>query len=91
MTTPTDVTVSAVALEASAPLTLQDRCDRCGAQAFVRTSVMATDKLVDLLFCGHHFAKHEAKLREISLNVLDERERINEKASASSGTTADDK
>lgn len=89
MTTPADLTVP---VEAVTELNLTDRCDRCGAQAFVRTSVMAPDidRMVDLLFCGHHFAKYETKLRELALNVEDQRERINHKASASSGTTADD-
>ena len=35
-------------------LTAQDRCDRCGAQAYVRAQVTAGE----LLFCGHHANKH---------------------------------
>lgn len=82
MTTPTDVVVPDDASTAEYPtieLTLLDRCDRCGAQAFVRASVMVgdIDKMVDLLFCGHHFADNEAKLRDTALHIQDEREKIN--------------
>jgi hypothetical protein len=41
------------------------------------------DKMVDLLFCGHHFAKYETTLRNKALNVQDERVRINDKPSPS--------
>lgn len=40
------------------PLTAHDRCDRCGAQAYVR---FAKDEQ-DFLFCGHHARKHERAL-----------------------------
>ena len=33
-----------------------DRCDRCGAQAYVRTMHGASE----LLWCAHHFAQHPA-------------------------------
>jgi hypothetical protein len=35
----------------SAPLALGDRCDRCGARAYVRATLPSGS---DLLFCGHH-------------------------------------
>jgi hypothetical protein len=98
MTTPTDLVVpddfaTSDAETPSIPLTLQDRCDACRAQAFVRTSILSPeiDKMVDLLFCGHHFAKYETILRAKSLSVHDERDKINEKPTASSGTAADNK
>lgn len=53
-------------------LTARDRCDRCGAQAYVAVSLQAED----LLFCGHDYAKHEAKLSEIAVSVRDERARL---------------
>jgi hypothetical protein len=65
------------------PLNLQDRCDRCQAQAFVRASILTETGPSELLFCGHHFSKYEPKLREIALSVQDERQRINEKPSGS--------
>ena len=55
------------------PLLASDRCDRCGAQAYVRV-VLASG--TDLLFCGHHFREHEAKLRPVALDVQDETDRL---------------
>ena len=62
----------------TAGLTRSDRCDRCGAQAFVRATVPAADGL-DLLFCGHHFSKNELQLLAGGATVQDERHRINER------------
>jgi hypothetical protein len=55
-----------------------DRCDRCGAQAFVQ---VVFPNGHDLLFCGHHYAKYEATLPEAT--VHDHRENINKEASVS--------
>ena len=46
-----------VATSQPATLTRQDRCDRCGAQAFVRATLPGDG--LSLLFCGHHFRAHE--------------------------------
>jgi hypothetical protein len=56
MTTPVAVEVPDV--ESTAPLTALDRCDRCGAQAYVRTQHEAGD----LLWCAHHARQHGEKL-----------------------------
>ena len=37
-----------------------------------------------LLYCSHHFNRFEAKLREYAIDIIDERYKINVKASASS-------
>jgi hypothetical protein len=42
----------------SAPLSGSDRCDSCGAQAYVRVTIPSGQ----LLFCGHHAAKHKDQL-----------------------------
>ncbi|MGO1539287.1 MAG: DUF7455 domain-containing protein [Leucobacter sp.] len=52
-------TVETAETEASRPLSGLDRCDSCGAQAYVRAMLGGTE----LLFCAHHARKHEAKLR----------------------------
>lgn len=63
------------------PRTLKatDRCDRCGGQAFVAVTVTLGSS--NLLFCGHHFADVEVKLRSIAVLIVDERfallERVN--------------
>jgi len=54
-------------------LTAIDRCDRCGAQAFVRVELSSG---ADLLFCGHHARQHETRLREIAVAWLDESDRL---------------
>ena len=54
-------------------LTAADRCDRCGAQAFVRV-VLATG---DLLFCAHHAKSYEETLRTQALEWVDETATLN--------------
>ncbi|HEV7192004.1 MAG TPA: hypothetical protein VGN35_02280 [Jatrophihabitantaceae bacterium] len=54
-------------------LTAADRCDRCGAQAYVR-AVMASGS--ELLFCAHHWHDNEARLREVATSIHDESERL---------------
>ena len=58
-------------------LTAVDRCDRCGAQAYVRTTLVSGS---DLLFCAHHWHENETRLREIALEIQDETERLAEVA-----------
>lgn len=57
-----------------------DRCDRCGAQAFVLVEIASGG---DLLFCGHHYARHELALLAVTSRVTDEREFINARPSPS--------
>lgn len=54
---------------ATAPLALSDRCDRCGAQAFVRATMPSGS---DLLFCGHHGHALRAPLLEVGAALHDE-------------------
>ncbi|MBE6483706.1 MAG: hypothetical protein E7Z96_02840 [Actinomycetaceae bacterium] len=53
-------------------LTADDRCDACGAQAYVRVVL----PYGELFFCGHHANEHLDKLREAAVSIQDERERI---------------
>lgn len=62
-----DVT-TAVASRAAA-LTATDRCDRCGAQAYLRVELAAGG---ELLFCAHHAREHGDKIREVAAHVHDE-------------------
>lgn len=57
-----------------------DRCDSCGAEAFVWVNGVSGD----LYFCGHHFTKHEAKIREYAFEIIDDREFINHKPTSGS-------
>lgn len=58
-------------------LKVSDRCDACGAQAFVVTSHNAGH----LLWCQHHFRKYDDKLAP--LKVLDISRTLNTSASPS--------
>lgn len=62
-------------LQERAPLVAEDRCDRCGAQAYVRV-VLASGH--ELLFCAHHARAHEERLREVAIDFQDETERLTE-------------
>jgi hypothetical protein len=61
----------------TAVLTAGDRCDRCGAQAFVRAVLPAGE----LLFCGHHGRAHAAALARVALRVEDGTAAVNERPS----------
>jgi len=61
------------------PLTAVDRCDRCGAQAYLRVSLQAGG---ELLFCAHHAREHGDKLREIASHVHDETDKLADKPKA---------
>jgi len=64
--------VSTTLLE-DAALNAADRCDRCGAQAYVRVT-MANG--FELLFCAHHSKEHADKLKQVALKIQDESSRI---------------
>ena len=53
-------------------LSATDRCDSCGAQAYIAAEVNGSE----LLFCAHHARKHEDKLRQVALRIHDETNRI---------------
>jgi hypothetical protein len=61
------------AVATSAPLTAEDRCDRCGAQAYLRVELQSGG---ELLFCAHHAREHGDKLKEIAANVIDETHKL---------------
>ena len=55
-------------------LTAADRCDRCGAQAYIRARL--GDGL-ELHFCAHHGRAHLEKLRDLQdIDILDESHRL---------------
>ena len=49
-----------------------DRCDSCQAEALVWVNGVAGE----LLFCGHHYAKNEAKLKDYAFEIVDERSKL---------------
>lgn len=64
-------------------LTAADRCDRCGAQAYIRVELNSGG---ELLFCAHHARKYEDKLRAVAVDIQDETGRL----SATPSSAADD-
>lgn len=64
--------------EATWTLTALDRCDRCGAQAYVNVSGVTGD----LMFCAHHYnnivdnAVGYDKMMKFAYQVVDERDRL---------------
>ncbi len=62
----------------TSPLTAHDRCDRCGAQAYVRVVLPAGE----LLFCAHHARRHAEAFADIAVHVQDETDRLLEEHGA---------
>ena len=57
----------------TAALSAADRCDRCGAQAYLRVELQSGG---ELLFCAHHAREHGDKLKEVALKVIDETHKL---------------
>jgi hypothetical protein len=51
------------------PLNALDRCDRCGAQAYVRATLLNGG---ELMFCAHHGKEYADKLKAVALKIQDE-------------------
>jgi hypothetical protein len=63
----------ATAVAPSPQLTALDRCDRCGAQAYVRVELTSGG---ELLFCAHHAREHADKLEQVAAAIQDETGRL---------------
>lgn len=58
-------------------LTALDRCDSCGAQAYIRV----TGVTGSLDFCGHHYNANKDKLSSFAFETIDERDKLIENKS----------
>lgn len=56
-------------------LSAADRCDRCGAQAYLRVELSSGG---ELLFCAHHGRAHAEKLRTVATAIHDESGRLDD-------------
>ena len=65
---------TALAPGASA-LSAADRCDRCGAQAYLRVELQSGG---ELLFCAHHAREHGDRLKEVAITVHDETHKLSD-------------
>jgi hypothetical protein len=54
-------------------LTIVDRCDRCGARAYVRVLLPSRR---ELLFCAHHNRQYASALTKIAVEIRDETDRL---------------
>lgn len=71
---PTETLTPVVDAPVTAPaLTAHDRCDRCGAQAYVRATLPAG---TELLFCGHHGNTHRPSLLVAGAELHDETDKL---------------
>ncbi len=50
-------------------LSAADRCDRCGARAYIKVTLPGGG---ELLFCAHHGRAHEGALRRRAVHIHDE-------------------
>ena len=57
----------------SAALSAADRCDRCGAQAYLKVELLSGG---ELHFCAHHAREHGDALKAVAANVIDETHRL---------------
>lgn len=57
---------------ADQPLTAADRCDRCGAQAYMRVRLSGGE----LLFCAHHARAHADKLQQVAISIQDDTDQV---------------
>ena len=55
------------------PMNAVHRCDRCGAQAYVRVLLYSRR---DLVFCAHHYRQHAPALAKIAAEIQDETDRL---------------
>lgn len=51
------------------PLTAADRCDACGAQAYVAATVTG----IELMYCAHHAGEYEQRLCAAATSWHDQR------------------
>jgi hypothetical protein len=65
--------VTTATAPSAAPLSALDRCDRCGAQAYLRVQLKGG---FELMFCAHHAREHSDKLREVAEHVQDETNKL---------------
>jgi hypothetical protein len=61
------------ALAPTGPMNAVHRCDRCGAQAYVRVLLRSRH---DLLFCAHHYRQHAPALAKVAVEIQDETARL---------------
>jgi hypothetical protein len=78
------VFVTGTTTDTLAPLNVADRCDRCGAQAYVRVVL----PVGELLFCAHHAREHAPKFEAVATHIQDETDRLHAEHGAGAGAVS---
>jgi len=60
---------------APTPLSAADRCDRCGARAYLRAVLPSGSAL---LFCAHHAREHAAALKDVAVQFEDHSDNLDD-------------
>lgn len=69
--------MSVETLQGFAPaLSAADRCDRCGAQAYLKVELLSGG---ELMFCAHHAREHGDALKPLASAIHDETNRLEQK------------
>jgi hypothetical protein len=76
------MTATTLTPQRSVPLSLLDRCDCCGAQAFYRAVFISGE----LMFCGHHGRELLAPLQRDAILLEDGTDLINHRPSPSANS-----
>jgi hypothetical protein len=76
MTTDGEMMSTQITMEQT-PLNSLDRCDRCGAQAYVRAILVSGG---ELLFCSHHAKSYAEGLKPIAAVIQDETQKLAKQA-----------
>ncbi len=63
-------------------LSAADRCDRCGARAYIRARLASGG---ELFFCAHHGRQHLPRLRAAATEIHDETGQLDEAADQEPG------
>lgn len=69
-----------IEVESMQGMTAQDRCDRCGAQAYVEVAL--AEDMGTLLFCAHHADQHLPALMATDAMIADHRPSLRKQESA---------
>ncbi|WP_194920416.1 DUF7455 domain-containing protein [Catenulispora rubra] len=68
------------------PLKASDRCDRCGAAAYVRVVLGGGE----LLFCAHHGKKYQESLSKVAIEIHDFSDKLTQAETKTTVAAAED-
>jgi hypothetical protein len=82
-TTRNEADVTTAVAPGAAALSAADRCDRCGAQAYLKVELLSGG---ELHFCAHHAREHGEALKAVAAQVIDETHRLGDTPSTAPET-----